>query len=257
MLIQCAGITHVGRVRTNNEDNLYIEGIYREDISVNYFSTGNHEYKHCTCAVCDGVGGESLGEMASLYAVKSIVDKNISDVGFSTIINEANERICEERRRNNDIRIGSTIAAITISEANSSVCNVGDSRVYRYRESGVTQLTKDHTRVQQLVDAGLIDSEEARTHSLGHVLTQHLGVFDEEFIISPYINETINMNKGDIFLLCSDGITDMLTNNEICDLLVGLEGQDADTISRAILSQALENGGKDNATIIVAKILSV
>lgn len=113
----------------------------------------------------------------------------------------------------------------------------------------LTQLSVDHTQAQMLLEQGIITPEQALTHRDRHVLTQHLGIFPEEMVVEPHCAEPVELKEGDIFLLCSDGLTDMLSDDEICAVLLGETALEVK--AHALINAALANGGRDNVTVVL------
>lgn len=258
MKIESAGGTHVGKIRVNNEDNFYINGYYKKDVTENIKAVeDNIERQRYTYAICDGMGGESLGELASLRAVQalSVYDSESLQHLVTAFVDEANQEICKEIEKNHGKRMGTTLAMLIINHEKAEICNIGDSRVYQLRNARLKQLSQDHTRVQNMVEVGIISREEAKNNKLKNILTQHLGIFPNEFIIEPYIRKDIILRQGDLFLLCSDGITDMITDCELEQLLIAYKEDSPKKIVHELVCQALKSGGKDNISAIVVKIL--
>lgn len=256
MRIQSAGCTDKGRVRLNNEDNLYINDTYRQDVDAdNLFIEFEGTEGYCSFAVFDGMGGESSGEVASLRAaqVLSRSEKEHLHELPGEYIQQANRRICEEIENNGGKQMGTTVALLTIYGDRAMACNVGDSRIYRLRNGYLEQLSVDHTQVQQLVDTGILSKSDAREHPMKHVLTQHLGIREEEFIVEPHMCNDIKLESGDVYLLCSDGLTDMLTDDEIRAVLK--KKRKASKLVQKLIDAALSAGGRDNTTVIVVKII--
>lgn len=246
--------THVGEIRRNNEDNYYINGQYKKgmdaltDACQNDSACGRY-----LCAVCDGMGGEAFGETAAFIAVKTL-DKYLNTdfrKKSDEYIEKANKLICDEIEKNDGARIGTTLALLYIQNETAVAYNVGDSRIYLYRKNKLRQLSEDHNQTQRLVRLGLLKQSDARNHKDKHKLTQHLGIFPEELIIEPYISQEISLKQGDIFLLCSDGLTDMLTDEEIAEFLK--QEKDIKKRGEALIQAALQHGGKDNVTVVLVK----
>lgn len=257
MKITSAGISHIGNVRKNNEDNLYINGNYREetDEEVKVIEDSRFRLYH-TYAVCDGMGGESYGEAASLKTVQELCEKDSRNFrkNLESFITETNKQVCNIGRNKSVKQVGTTLALIAISGKTADICNIGDSRIYRLRNDKLSLLSKDHTQAQDLIDAGIISAEEAEKDKKKHVLTQHLGIPEDEFIIEPYIKRNEQLVSGDIYLLCSDGLTDMVTSHHIEKIVIDNKNQDVRKIAMNLLTTALSNGGKDNTTVVVVKI---
>ena len=245
----------MGLVRGNNEDNFYINGRYKEDITEPFSRITDHarrdEYLY---AVCDGMGGEDCGEEAALTAVETLAqyEKAGFDGKLAAYVSRTNQLICEKMKRMGGARIGTTLALLYIKDNQAMSCNLGDSRTYLFRDCKLRQLSKDHTQAQRLVDLGLLKQNEAKKHKDRNKLTQHLGIFPNELVIEPYISEMITLMQGDVFLLCSDGLTDMVSDDGIARVL--LSEAEAETMSEMLVEQAIQNGGKDNVTIIVVQV---
>jgi len=245
--------THQGKIRENNEDNFYWNGKIRADVNENQVCYhGTEAMGMVLAAVCDGMGGEAQGELASLIAVRALKPCPVDQVRETALacIRKANANICSEIEKNNGKRMGTTLAALYIEEDKAVCCNVGDSRVYRMHDGKLEQLSVDHNRVSQLVAMGVLTPEEAKTHKSRHVLTQYLGIFENEMVIEPAFTEEICLNDGDAFLLCSDGLTDMVTDREITEILN--QGSPEEQAER-LVNLALEHGGRDNVTVIVCQ----
>lgn len=253
--LEAAVFSHVGKVRSNNEDNYLLFETYRRDLSTNItqFEIAAPA-QQTVAAVCDGMGGESAGEQASLIAVEALHPCHIDAVSVfvSQQISEANKRICDEINRRGGTRIGSTVAALYIDSGRAAACNLGDSRIYLLRGDILKQLSVDHSESQRLVDMGVIPKEKARQSSQKHRLTQHLGIFPDEFILSPEIGEPFELAPNDRFLICSDGLTDMVTDEKIKEELIG--SNKAGEAARHLVDRALQAGGIDNVTVIVLDV---
>lgn len=256
MNVLIAGLSNRGRIRLNNEDNFFINGSFKSDVMIQNFSC--ESMVQCSIhvlAVCDGMGGESKGELASLRAVELLNQMSAENLYSipSDYIQQANRLICNEIEKNNRQRMGTTASVLMIKDNKCRICHIGDSRIYRLRDQNLMQLTKDHTRVQQMIDAGIIKKEDAGKSRKKHVLTQHLGIFPSEFLIEPQVIIDEKVLSGDLYLLCSDGLTDMLTDKEIESLLLCSES--VTQIATTLIQAALEYGGKDNVTVVVVKII--
>lgn len=243
-----------GKVRSNNEDNFYFNGLFKEDTSLNGF-----EYS-CDCsekiqlyAVCDGMGGVAYGEVASLIAtsmLKKPSEENIADQITDNLL-EINSAIEAKRQELLCTQMGTTFAGVYFFE-NKVICvNVGDSRVYLFRDGKLKQLSIDHSEAQYLVELGMLDAKNAREHA-GHALTQFLGLTEDEGTPEPDYAE-IEAAIGDKFLICSDGITDMLDDDAICNIF--LEEDNINSIADRMFENCLEAGGRDNLTEIIIEVL--
>lgn len=249
-----------GRIRNNNEDNFYFNGTHLnpENRDEHNFFADSPSGSEIMYGVFDGMGGEALGEEASLITAQTIKkyhDKlkggRIKDNKSAILksISDANTKICNKIVESGERRIGTTFALLSIFDDTAQVYNVGDSRVYLYRNKKLTQISVDDTTAQRLVNMGVITKEKAKTHEDRHKLTQHLGIFADEMIVEPHISEKIRIEKGDMFILCSDGLTDMVENEEIQSIM--RKSGDSRTAAQSLVETALKNGGRDNVTVTV------
>lgn len=253
----CA-VTHAGRVRRENEDNYSLNGRLTSTGDLkkgSAFVQNMNEPFHL--AVCDGMGGESYGDIASGIATQTIASQasNVYESGedFSFAISnslvESNIRICDEITARGE-RMGTTLAAVYAVKGKMYCVNIGDSRIYHYSKGILEQISFDHTHAQTIVDAG-----EAMLESIGNIpdakrLTRHLGIFPEEANLSPNISVIDDVDNGDAILICSDGLTDMVSDEDITGVLSSAESSQ-DAVGK-LMRLALERGGKDNITVIVA-----
>lgn len=253
MKIESFACTHEGRIRANNEDNFFVCGKYKENTAVNrIYTSQKNAYAEYLYAVCDGMGGIDCGEVASLVAVKQIYQCYKKEkFSLKDCVLKCNTAVCNEMEKYSGVKMGSTLAALHIKGNKAVACNVGDSRIYRFSKSALVQLSKDHTQVNRMLNLGAITAEQALTHPSRHTLTQHLGIFEEEMLISPFVSEVIEINSGDMFLLCSDGLTNMLTDNEISDILH--RHKSLKVAAGELCKAALEHGGRDNITIVLVR----
>lgn len=254
--LDCYFTTDVGRVRNNNEDNFYLNGYYKRAAEDDRYFKKDFIYEGGVFAVCDGMGGEEYGEKAALVAVEAL--KAYQNKEFSKYADEfldtANKRICELIEENNGVRSGSTLALLDICNDRAVSYNIGDSRVYLFRNNTLTQISEDHTQLARMIKMGVISKEKAANHKDKHVLTQHLGIFPDELVICPYKSKEIEIKNDDIFLLCSDGLNDMLSDEQI-EAVLKNRCKPAD-YANTLKEMALENGGKDNITIGVIKAIT-
>ena len=255
MKLNFYAICALGLVRPQNQDNLYINGVFRKDVAdQSVFKHDGDILKRGLFAVADGMGGEKHGELASLIAVQAMDTINLSDDGQSIAdyLIERNAAICDLIKKNNGVRIGSTFAGLNINENKADIVNIGDSRIYLLRDEEISQLSRDHTSVQQMIDLNILTKEAARSDPNRHKLTQHLGILPSEMLIEPYVTQTV-IQENDIFLLCSDGLTDMLDDSAI-EAVLKSNGK-LDEKAEILYSDALQKGGKDNITIILVQVV--
>jgi len=250
--IEGAALTHVGRVRSNNEDNYNLFGKYRQNTDTTMqWDTGTARLGQAAAGVFDGMGGEESGEVASLIAAKSFAPCRLEDIQEEAKqrIWSVNNKICLEMKKRGGVRMGATIAALYLEKDQAVSCNVGDSRCYFMRKDLLCQLSVDHNEARKMLELGILTPEEARHSMSRHRLTQHLGIQPDEFLVEPYFSPSIGLQPGDIFLLCSDGLTDMVTDEEIEEIIRMFD--DAESMADILVSAALRHGGKDNVTALV------
>jgi len=253
----CA-VTHAGRIRKENEDNYNLNGRLTSTGDLkkgSAFVQSMSEPFHL--AVCDGMGGESYGEIASGLAVETIAahSSNVYESGedfsfaISNCLDDANNRICAEISAKGK-RMGTTLAAVYAVKGRIYCVNIGDTRVYHYSKGLLEQISFDHTHAQTIVDAGEVSQDNVNRIPDAKRLTRHLGVFPEEGNLSPNISVIDDVDDGDVILLCSDGLTDMLDDGEITEILSN--GENAQAAASKLIRRALEKGGKDNITVMAA-----
>ena len=250
--IECSAISYIGLVRSKNEDNYYINGKYKTDIAIDTEGYIDNAPRHAYLyAVCDGMGGEKFGELASLLAVKSLANFQETDIRqtLKEYIHTANDLICKEIIKNNGVRIGTTLALLYICEGYALSCNIGDSRVYLLRNEDLYLMTEDHTEAQRLVEMGMLNQDDVSNHKSRNKLTQHLGIFPDEMVIEPFAANPLMVEDNDMFLLCSDGLTDMLEDKAIEEIM--RQNSTPQDITEKLITTAMQNGGKDNVTVIV------
>ena len=148
--------------------------------------------------------------------------------------------------------MGTTFTGIHIEDEKLMVVNVGDSRVYRLRECKLKQLSEDHSIVQRLIKMGLLTKEEAQNHPQKHCITQYLGIQEEDMVIEPQLKSGVAIKKDDRYLLCSDGLTDMVSDAEI-EVILRKE-MPIKEAAEELLNTALEHGGVDNVTVILVEV---
>lgn len=201
--------------------------------------------------VADGMGGHKAGGYASKYAVETIVEvvnSSKEEDAFSILyqaIVEANYRIRKKASEDESMTgMGTTLVAATVMNDVLRVANVGDSRLYLVNE-GIQQITIDHSYVEEMVRMGGLDREQARNHKNKNIITRAIGA---QSFVNPDFFE-VNLKKGDRIFMCTDGVSNMLTDEEILNILNG-EGTEEDRIDK-IVEVANEHGGRDNMGIIL------
>lgn len=243
-----------GRVRSNNEDNFYISGAIRENIDQPHMEySGCFEGHRFLFAVCDGMGGEANGELASLAAVRALqVAENLStEEEAMQNVAAANSAVNEVQNELNSFHTGTTLAAFSIDETEGQAYNLGDSRGYLCRDGVLSQLTKDHTMANYLVELGILTTEQAEKTPNKNSLTSYVGV-NSENPVEPYFSERMDLREGDMVLLCSDGLYGMISEEQIREEL--LTSCPVEDIGKRLVCLALEAGGLDNITVIIIRV---
>ena len=250
-ILDAACLCNTGKIRKNNEDNFFFDGrcLELENNGLKHPVTMTTALRRELClAVFDGMGGESFGEVASFTAAdcmqsatRKLKDYFIPERKFlNSMCLKINEAVVAKQQELCTERMGSTMVALYFSHRYVYVCNLGDSRAYRLRNGEFLQLSVDH-----------VEKREGQARKKAP-LTQHLGIKPEDFLIEPYIAKG-ELKHGDRYLLCSDGLTDMLSNYEIDEIMTGADS--AEECVKELVDAALEKGGKDNVTVIVCRIL--
>lgn len=244
--LQMFGLTDPGRVRTQNED------------SIAYIPEAG------LVVVADGMGGHQAGEVASKLAVDvitrhilgtlAVAGRSGNGGGFegkmvTDAIQLANRAIYELAQQQPDYAgMGSTVVVTVFHRDRLWVGHVGDSRLYRFRDGMLEQVTLDHSVVQELVSRGLVTMEEARQSVNKNLVTRALGV---DSMVTPDIGEQ-TLNDEDIYLLCSDGLNDVLADGDIEMMLIEY-GRNLEAAARQMVDIANERGGPDNISVILVR----
>ena len=245
MELKVGARSDVGMIRSGNEDNFFAEADDRRGVFV----------------VADGMGGHAAGEVASEMAVQ-IVARHL--LGLTSVLDgAASERLAQAMRDANRAiydrmlaevdkqGMGTTASVLVLSDNHFLIGQIGDSRIYLLRDGALTQLTKDHSYVQEQVDAGLLTPEQARYHPYSNVITRCVGA-SETVEADIYEGE---MKPGDVFLLASDGLTGMVDDRRLQAMLLARSGPGR--IVDALIAEANGRGGLDNITAIVVQVVAV
>ena len=227
--------THPGLVRDHNEDSVLpdVDGNAPGPILV---------------AVADGMGGHAAGEVASRLAIEAISD---SEAAVEERVVEANRAVMEAAEsRPDQLGMGTTLTAgVFAPEGTLRVGHVGDSRLYLFRGSNLVQVTRDHSLVAEYLASGAISAEEAAHHPQRNVITRALGI-DWDIVVDSH---TVHLRTGDRVLVCSDGLTSMVPDEDIATML--LEQSAAQPACWALIEAANNAGGEDNITVAVVDVL--
>jgi protein phosphatase len=271
--IELNALTHPGLVRPNNEDSYLVaraERLY-ETLQTN-LPPGDLPARHVDqvygLLVADGMGGHAAGEVASRLALRSLVnlvlhepdwimrlDSETADrvqERFAERYAEVDRVLSEEQAANPELAgMGTTLTLAVVSASDLLLCYVGDSRAYLFRDDRLHRLTRDHSFAQVLADAGDIAQEEVAGHRLRNVLLRYLGGNGKNAGADV---AHLSLQPGDQILLCSDGLTDMVDDSAIQATLTSAAHPTA--ACQELLDAALAAGGRDNITVIVARLLS-
>jgi PPM family protein phosphatase len=230
----------VGKVREVNED---------------YFASFNGSFGSLLI-VCDGMGGHKGGDIASRIAVETIKNHfknlgnnyNIPDE-IRISLETANDSIIQKAKEDAELSdMGSTVVLVLIKDGLAYYASLGDSRIYRIRDGKIQQITKDNSLVQQMVDSELITEDEAKIHPKKNVITKALGINDK---LEPEIYEPFKLLVNDKLILCSDGLTAHVDDEEIFQLAESNSPQEA---AQKLVDLANERGGTDNITVQIASV---
>ena len=250
---------HKGCLRADNEDNFYLEGKWMSLSAMAHGGrfTNQSEALFQLYAVCDGMGGGDCGGQASLRAVQALhalrveYEGGMEDQTVLAFLATLTDEIHAMARTEQDIA-GTTLTAILWQEGRLRVLNIGDSRVYRLRQGKLARLTVDHSEVQRMVDLGLMTPFQARFSPRRHYINQYLGLPSQEDAFQPYLSAMLPARPGDVYLLCSDGLTGMLEDAEIRRIL--LRARDASEAVDLLVQQALDYGGHDTVTALCVEV---
>ena len=269
--VDVAGLSHTGKVRDRNEDHFLVArfGRFLEKLQTNVPPDEMDERfteVGYGMIVADGLGGHAAGDTASKLAINVLLNLVLgtsdwilrfdAESDFERVIERTKERFVEtsqvmtsESNANPELRgFGTTLTLASSLGRDLFVAHVGDSRAYLMRAGALRQLTTDHTCAQELFDAGVLSETSAAAAWLRSRVTRLLG--DHSKHSEPYV-QTLRLNSGDTLLVCSDGLTDMVDDATIAAVLA--EGQSATLTCNRLVDLALEAGGRDNITLIVAR----
>lgn len=251
MRIAYHAVSDVGRKRKGNEDSLFVNP------EQNLF------------VVADGMGGHAAGEVASKVAVESInefvcmtggdeeitwpfgLDENMSYDGnrLKTSVRYANNKVLAATKESAEYEgMATTVVAVLVDGATANIAHVGDSRIYLSREGVLSQLTSDHSWVNEQLQGGLLTADQARSHPLRNVVTRALGG-RPDLEVEMQVHQA---QPGDLLLLCSDGLTTMVPDAEIQRIIAEGDG-DVEATARALVDEANKNGGEDNITVVLLR----
>lgn len=257
--LECVGMTDVGTARDHNEDDFYLS---RDDEAL--------------CIVADGMGGHRSGEVASAMAIKTMVEYyretmpkgglNGRELGtrqseegeidlnkrrLVQAIQKANTAVFEAASSNEVYRgMGTTIVSGYFTHRGVYLAHIGDSRAYRYRDGDLDQRTNDHSLANEYVEMGILSSDDVEFFPYKNVITRACGLSEEVEVASHFEQ----VQEGDLYLFCTDGLTDMISTERITEMIE--EHGDLEALCRDFIDEANENGGEDNITVVLARVES-
>lgn len=277
-------ISHIGNVRQNHEDNflsgdlVYISQPQQKNVNQNTIKYLMHKYHQTTVkeifALADGMGGHQAGEVASLTAVSKLSEARdyiLSGNSLEEVVNRyhdylmrTNATIVRKSSKDHSLSgMGATLSTLIIYDGQAIGINLGDSRIYQYQQNQLTQLTKDHTEGQRMLDLKLLTAGEIERFKSRKELTRYLGMGDEYLVVKGEPTDMIEITDRTWFLLCSDGLTDIVTDQEIQSILnQRFHQENVETAVKELVEKALQGsngkrGGTDNITVMIVEIRPV
>lgn len=246
MLVETYGLTNIGKRRELNEDSYGIFGFVGDKAAEGF------------AVLADGMGGHNAGEIASAKAVELIsselgesfseCDPEKLTVDMANAIDYANAKIYEMSLSNSEqAGMGTTTVIIAVKEGSVQIANIGDSRAYFISGDKIERITVDHSVVEQLIISGTITREEAKNHPDKNIITRALGT--ESYIDADFFRYEPKI--GDVLLACSDGLTEMVGEEQIRDIIKNSES--LEKAANGLIETANENGGVDNITVVLIK----
>ncbi len=244
-MLEAYSVTDIGRKRQLNQDYVFSSAKPMGNMP-NLF------------IVADGMGGHNAGDYASKCTVETVVgeirnsfEKNPTII-VKKAIETANRKIRELAAADeNLLGMGTTLVVATVIGKYLQVANVGDSRLYLVGKHGIRQITRDHSLVEEMIRLGGLSREDARRHPDKNIITRAIGAKDE--VEAEFFTEELEL--GDIILMCSDGLSNMLEDKEIEKIVQNEELEELKQKAEALINAANNNGGKDNIAVVLVKIL--
>lgn len=256
--------SHIGQ-RLNQEDNLFVNGLYLTP------NLQKHFLDKCCCtliepalskvrlfAISDGMGGHNAGEVASLICAEklSLAQKELQHYTsldeavayLQTVIVEINNTVCEQSKKNSDLKgMGATLVLFVLCGVNCAVLNIGDSRAYHYSNGSLVQITKDHTEGQRMLDLGLLTRKELSGFPARKNLNRYIGYRQSGYVLQA--DEYYPTLESGVILLCSDGISDFISDNRIAEILSS--ESDLEIVGKQLIDEAIVSHKADNATVML------
>ena len=249
--------SEVGKVRTNNEDNFFCNGIYmsNEESKRPFFMSGTAEVP-CIFAVFDGMGGHDCGELASFTAAETLSEHSSEILkgeheAVDSYVKSANSKLTDLMNAKG-IRTGTTMVLAVFGQHFFTAYNLGDSRIYSMKDGILTRINDDHTVAEDMVREGRLKPERAEDSRWSNILTRYMGMGADEFASCPDIYALRGYDENKRVLLCSDGLNKMLKHREISGLMKNYDSPE-ETVN-ALTEAAIMKGGLDNVTCIVIDI---
>jgi len=235
----------LGRVRENNEDKFEFFVSEQEAMQAR---------RGAVYVVCDGMGGAEAGQIASELTAKTFIDVYLhhpshdAEVAMEAAVFAANRFVMDVGRAVPSRKgMGTTLSSVILLQDKAYIVQVGDSRVYRLRDGVLLRMTKDHTWIEEAIEAGIVQPSEIDTHPYRHVITRAISTEGE---VKPDIFKH-DLQVGDIFMICSDGLTNHVQDETICEVLN--ENMPPEAVWK-LVGLALQGGGTDNTTVIVLRV---
>lgn len=249
--------SEIGKVRTNNEDNFFCNGIYMTPSELNrpFFIKGVAEAP-CIFAVFDGMGGHDCGEIASLMSAE-ILSEHSAEIlrggheAVDSFVRDANKKLTAFMN-DRGIRTGTTMVLAVFGKNFFTAYNLGDSRIYSMKDGILTRINDDHTVAEEMIREGRLSPKHAEDSRWSNMLTRYIGMGADEIASAPDIYALRSYDDEKRVLLCSDGLNKMLKHREISGLMKNYESPE-ETVN-ALTEAALMKGGLDNVTCIIIDI---
>lgn len=274
-------MSHIGQIRPNHEDNFFMNGDlilpdYQGQIKANFnpkITSKNQTFTDkAIFTISDGMGGHNAGEVASFIAVRKLSEYRNHILAASTIeeaieryqylVEDANSEIVMKSNSDESNKgMGATLSTLIIHQDRAVGVHLGDSRIYHFQLGQLARMTKDHTEGQRMLDLNLLTESEVESFKSRKDLTRYLGIDDENLLIAGEVTSQVQINRKAWFLLCSDGLTDIINDEQIqCIITEHFENEDIDLAVRELVHHALEGtpeikGGTDNITVMIVEII--
>lgn len=256
--------SHIGK-RPNHEDNFLIDGFYITSDSQKQmpnklycYASESSASKIRIYAISDGMGGHNAGEVASLICMEklSLAQKELQNYTslneavtyLQKVIAEINNTVCERSKKNEDLKgMGATLVLFVLCGLECAVLNIGDSRAYHYNNGSITQITKDHTEGQRMLDLGLLTRKELSGFPARKNLNRYIGYYQNGYVLQA--DEYYPTLENGLILLCSDGISDFLSDTRIAEILSS--ERNLEIAGKQLIDEAIVSHKADNATVML------